>query len=176
MSVFTELGEQEQIGAALVAHGRIPYARKDYPAAISAFRDAVDYLRAEGDPFWLASALNQLGMALTRGGQPEAAVPFQLESMAVAGRTGLSQTASITLLNLSVSYTQLGRLDEATRAIERAGAGVAGLEVTVLEAEILRQMGEVRDARGLRAEAAGLFWRALEMMVSHREISMQRTE
>ena len=164
LTIFTELGEWERLGAALINHGRLSHARKDYPAAISAFRQAVDHLRAGGRPSWLAPALNQLGMALTRGGQPEAAVPYQLESVQVASQAGLGQAVNIALLNLSFSYAQLGQLDEASHAIEQAAEAVAGLEDTIPEAEILRQMAEVRAAQGRRAEAADLFWRSLQMM------------
>jgi tetratricopeptide (TPR) repeat protein/transcriptional regulator with XRE-family HTH domain len=164
LAIFTKLGDRERIGVALVNRARIPFSARDYPAAVAAAREAVDYLRVTGEPFSLATALNHLGMALARGGDPEAALPHHLESIVVAERAGLNHSASVSLLNLSVAYRELGRLAEADRAIERAAAIADGLGLAVLEAEILRQTGEVRHAQGRLSEATVLLRRSLDMM------------
>jgi DNA-binding SARP family transcriptional activator/tetratricopeptide (TPR) repeat protein/transcriptional regulator with XRE-family HTH domain len=164
LEIFTELGERERVGNALVNHGRISYSAKDYPSAVTAFRNAVDYLRQDGDPVWLAAALNQLGMALSRAGDPAAAVPYQLESIDMASGAGLRHAVAVSLLNLSVSYGLLGKPEEAASAIERAAARADGLGDIVLEAEILRQTGEVLATQRQTERAVTLLRRSLMMM------------
>jgi transcriptional regulator with XRE-family HTH domain/tetratricopeptide (TPR) repeat protein len=164
LAILTKLGDRERIGVALVNRARIPFSARDYPAAVVAAREAVGYLLQTGEPFSLATALNHLGMALARGGDPEAALPHHLQSIDVAERAGLNHSASVSLLNLSVAYRELGRLAEADRAIERAAASADELGLAVLEAEILRQTGEVRHAQGRLSEATVLLRRSLDMM------------
>ena len=166
LAIFRELGDRHRIGVTLVTRGRIPHAAEDFPAAVAAFRDAVAFLRDGGNQQSLASALLQLGMALTRAGDPKAAVPYQLESIEVAAAVGDDDAVATSLLNLSISYVQLGQLDDAASAIERAGITAAGRGGVVLEAEILRQQGEILDAQGYAGRAADLFRRSLALMDS----------
>ena len=164
LKILDELGELQRIGVLLVARGRIHHTARDFPAAAESFREAVGFLRVHGSPYFLASALNQLGMALTRAGEPGEAVGHQLESLRVAREAGIGHYEGTALLNLSISYMQLGRLDDADAAIGEAAAAQAGLAQPVVEAEIQRQAAEVRHAQGRTQEAFALLRQAIATM------------
>lgn len=164
LEVLEDLGEQQRIGVLLVARGRIHHAARDFTAAAAAFHDTVAFLRVHGEPYWLASALNQLGMALTQAGDPGAAIEHQREGLQVARDAGLRHFEGVALLNLSISYTMLGRLADADEAIGNAETAAAGLAQPVLEAEIQRQAAEVRHAQGRTGEALALLRDALATM------------
>jgi tetratricopeptide (TPR) repeat protein len=164
LAVFEELGDRERIGVLLVNRARIHHAARDFRTAAEAFREAVAFLRDHGEAHWLATALNQLGMALARTGDGQAAVQYQLESLLITQKEQLGHYEGVVLLNLSISHIMLGQVTDADDAIERAAAAAQGRGLPMLEAEILRQTAEVRNVQGKAGEAIGLMRQALATM------------
>lgn len=162
LKVFRELGDQARIGVLLVTRGRLMEHLGDHRAAVEAFTEAVDFLRgSESGPYWYASAINELGISLTRGGDPAAGAARQREALEAARTAGLGHYEPVVLLNLSISLTLAGDLAAAAEAVEAADAAAGGLSQPVLVAEIRRQRGEVAAASGFIGRAIALLREAL---------------
>jgi transcriptional regulator with XRE-family HTH domain/tetratricopeptide (TPR) repeat protein len=162
LTVFRELGDRARIGVLLVTRGRIMQHLGDHPAAAAAFTEAMEFLRGgESGPYWYASAINELGISLTRGGDPAAGAARQREALQAARAAGLGHYEPVVLLNLSISLTLAGDLAAATEAVESAEAEAGRLSQPVLVAEILRQRGEIAAATGFIGRAIALLRESL---------------
>lgn len=166
LALTRELGELDRIGIQLINRGRILRTAERFAEAAEIFNDAVEVLRGTSQLFWLANALNEVGLSLSRKGDPAAAVPYLLEGLELARAVNQGHYHVVVLLNLSLAHTLLGRYQEAEEAVRTAAAELDDPGQTIMRAELLKQHGEVFAAQGRTEEALGYYAQSLEVMES----------
>jgi predicted ATPase/class 3 adenylate cyclase len=140
---------------AFSALGALVYWQGDYRAAASAYREAVDISREQGDPHATAGALTDLAYTLLAQRQAKESLPVIEESMKLAHEVGDQDLAAVAggVLGLARAQSRdyegaLVSLRDSLKIIEAAGSSVS---VWVGEwrgriGAVLRLMGRLEEA------------------------------
>jgi len=141
----------------LIDRGRRAFERRDYSAALAAFRQSLEH-----NPAW-ADIRHMCGLCLSFLGQPEAALEEFDRALKINDQYVEAH------LNRALVLNELGRFEEGAEAFERAGyyeyavAGRFPAAITARLAQAHAQVGDLYNEAGAPVEAAAQYRRALEM-------------
>ncbi|MXU63910.1 ATP-binding protein [Oceanomicrobium pacificus] len=123
------------------------------PAALSDILDAMGLAETLGQPFWLlaGSAWASLSRRQLEGGA--AALPDQMQAVAMLGGAGLRLTAPIHEAGLALSFIEAGELEDAEAALAPALADCRADQQLCYGPEVLRVAARLCAARGHDAGA-----------------------
>ena len=110
----------------LAGLGQALMLRARFAEAIATCEEAIEVARAAGDPVVEAHALNSLGTALARLGDPEGGLARLEEARRRAAELGAAKDEARACVNLSDLLEDLGRLDEAVAVASRGHRGGDG--------------------------------------------------
>lgn len=152
-------------GEALALHnlGMLYADEERWDAADEAYRDCLALLETEGDRGMIAKVLiHRSEVSCARERFDEAVSNCDL-AVAIVDELGDEIERTEALRWKGHALRRLGRLDEADRALHDALRTSRRLQLKLNEAEILRDLGEIRAARGADEEASRMFARALDL-------------
>jgi tetratricopeptide (TPR) repeat protein len=141
----------------LIDRGRRAFDRRDYSAALAAFRQVLEERPGYAD------IRHMCGLCLSFLGQPESALGEFDRALKINDQYVEAH------LNRALVLNELGRFDEAADAFERAGyyeyavAGRFPAAITARLAHAHAQVGDLYGEAGAPLEAAAQYRRALEM-------------
>ncbi|MEU5962101.1 tetratricopeptide repeat protein [Micromonospora parva] len=141
--------------ALLVANGHLS-------DAIAAGHVTVAAARRLPDPVRLINALRHHAYALREARMFEEACGLYREALANCREPGFEQWEALTLSDLGVALSEMGRLDEAVSAHQDAASQFRRLGVH-LEALALNNLGQALNRRGQYDEALAVYERAREI-------------
>jgi tetratricopeptide (TPR) repeat protein len=130
--------------------------------AAHALAEGREMARRNGDRYWTPRFANQMGFLHRELMDWDTAIVLDQEGLAIAQQVHNAQAEGAAQLNLGIDYTQAGRLEDASRALEACRATLAphrwfgwffGIRLDTALAEHALARG---DLRGAEAGARGL--------------------
>ena len=104
----------------LFAAGQVAYFMGRYPDAVSHLTESLEIARELGDEFWMAAALQPLGMACIGNGELDKAAGYLDEALARAERLGVKHELLAALNARGMLHRLAAETDSAARLYTRA--------------------------------------------------------
>jgi len=146
-------GDARHAILALNELGNVAILEERYAEALVYKQKALARARAHGDPYVLSACLHDMGIYFNYRGQPARALPFYQEALTIDQGRGSKRDIIISLTNLASCLSELGRLGEASAAVEEALATASAEEfpkdiqmVYLQGAETHEKLGNFRRA------------------------------
>ncbi|MFN7970748.1 MAG: protein kinase [Acidobacteriota bacterium] len=173
-AIYAEIGDELEAVRVRQDVGAVMWEKGDARGAGDVFRDLIAFHRARGADGTsdLALAVGAMGsVRVTMGAMAEARTYFE-EAIRLWRSLGSAREADI-LTNLANVLRELGGVDEATLALERALAIVRRIGDRRQEGLALTTLGAIHGDAGHMAEARETFDAAIRI---HREVGNRRAE
>jgi tetratricopeptide (TPR) repeat protein len=156
-----------RFGLAQAVHirGHVLQQRGALGEALGVYEGATRLWREEGDPYWLALLLNDVGAVATEVGNSDRARGALTEALAVAASHMDRHGQGNALMCLGLLERRAGRLAEASAALERAQTVLRELGYLRGLAMVLKHRADLNIASGLLERAAGLLEEGLKLQV-----------
>ena len=160
-----EIGQAATLMYALGHAPLLLLLSRSFEAAAANAREVIALADEKGSIVWKAAATTFLGCAFAFGGETSNAVETITSGIAAWRATGSTVWTPLHLLGLARAYAQLGRFDEAWRAIGEAMTTAATTKERWCEAELHRVAGEIAlmSPEADMAKAQAYFDRALAL-------------
>ena len=190
LDLARRIGSRGQEASLLEALGDAARARRDWPKAIEVLTSARESYRALAKPLGEVTVLQSLADVYSSSGQPERGVEHSEEALTLATSTGSLEAERNARHELALAYSDMGRHEEAIKAIEQVvmedpddARGVLNLGWILFQADefersiehsrraleldptqnhALRNLGHATLALGRTEEARGWYDQAIE--------------
>jgi tetratricopeptide (TPR) repeat protein len=166
LEVAGRRADDEMVAYGRLLHGRSRACLGAYDEALEQFLLALDSLHRLDSHPGVVLALNALGIVYQRRREPVAALSRFTEAHTLAHEHGLNSLAATVLSNMSVAYSQVGKLDDAIIAAEQ------GAVASAREANLVNRTATMVNAAAallMRGDITESVQRADEAVVLSRE-------
>jgi tetratricopeptide (TPR) repeat protein len=163
LDIFRRCGDRQRQGMALGALGLVLNKLGRYEEAIEHHREHLRTARAVGDRRGEAAATGSLGNCLADLGRVEEALEHLERDRDLARELGDPRGEAIAGLNLVFVFVDTARWREALDQAEASLELARSTNLPHAEAELLRQLGRVKEAQGLREAARRLHEEAVRI-------------
>jgi tetratricopeptide (TPR) repeat protein len=157
LELFTELGDQVNVGLVLYGLGVVLSQQNRYDEALDHAVEALRLRRALGGSAAIAYSENAVGWILAHLGQPDAALWYCRRALDMHGEAGSRTGVADTLDSIGYAHGQLGDHGQASSHYERALAMYQQLGDPQGEATARLHLGDVQLAAG-QPDAARYSW------------------
>jgi CHAT domain-containing protein len=110
----------ELLGEVALRRGALAFWRGDAPAAETAYRDALERARANGDPFLETAALGSLGLAATKQEHYDQSIQWNQQALRQSRAIAAQDSESYILGNMGWAYFEIGDYDRALESLQQA--------------------------------------------------------
>ena len=160
LDMFEQLGRREAVASTLLNLGNLFDSRNELAEAAAAYRRALQIKREIGAP-GAGAALSNLALIALRRGQPAEALQLLDEAMAAHDSEGNVLGTALALGNQASALVELGRMDEAGAALDRAGRMVGDGSQVLAQSAIHEGRAELLGRRAADARDPQLLQQAL---------------
>ena len=145
----------------LTAKGEVYWRQGKLEQAKNLVTTAIELFMAEYDAYYLAIALNSLGMILRGQGRIEEALEAHQQSLKLREELGNNQHIANSLNNIAVVYWTNGKLKTALQYLERALSLKDKIENTKNIANWITNIAVIKDTQGFLYVALQMYSEAL---------------
>lgn len=157
LAIRQELGAANKVAGSMRFIGNVAYDRGDLEEAERWWRLSLTTLEGTGDESRRMSVLNNLGIVAHHRGEDEAAIELYEETLAYAQKLGAAEHRARSQMNMALSLSALGRLDEARESAAAAVKIYAALDDTWDLVDALDVLAGAVGRAGGTAESGWLF-------------------
>jgi tetratricopeptide (TPR) repeat protein len=129
------------------------FQKKQYTEAIAGFRACVAELEKSGDPLDLAEMKNNLCVALTYNGDPQAALEAAAGTDTIFANAGDQRREGMSLANQGTAYESLKQYDKAIEAYEKARDCLSACGEKKMLSITLRSLADLQLKTGKQYQA-----------------------
>ncbi|MDO9130800.1 MAG: tetratricopeptide repeat protein, partial [Anaerolineales bacterium] len=156
LEIFTELNQTHNIPRIQMELGMAHWVTGNYKTAQFYYERALSLWQKEGNLFWQANLLNNMGVMYHFHGEYEQAVMALEEGLNCARRSGHTRMEALNLASLGDLYADLDELDAAQQAYQQAQEIAIHIDdnflnryLTLMQAGIARVQGDYVQTRSL---------------------------